>query len=169
MSNTTSPWILTALGAALASLAAAAAGPPVPATVEGEVTAVQERGMAGTERRYTEIALRTRQREEVRLRLGPAERTPPCKTGDRVRVRLMGGAAVEGAWQARAMWNQQTGQRFRFREANGDPVRARIRERARDGSCDGLPRLERRHRSDTNTGTGRRGGRGGSSTRGGGR
>jgi len=143
------------MGAAIVSLGAAAAAP---STIEGEVTAVEQRVMAGTGQPFTEIAVRTREHQQLRVRLGPSEGTPPCATGDRVRLRLMRGDAIDGAVQARAMWNRATNRRVQFRDGNGGLVRDRIRERARDGSCDGEPRRARRHRSETSSQAGRRGG-----------
>lgn len=142
--------------------------------VQGEVTEIRQQAMDEEGAPFDEITIRTRERAGMRLRLGRAgEADPPCQVGDRVRARLMKGGAVEGAYQVRTMWNEDTGQRARFRDGSGDLLQSRDRRRARDGSCDGEPRRirDREHRHDHGgaTGSGRRGGRGGSTGRGNGR
>lgn len=132
--------------------------------VEGEVVAVRQTVRTRNEGACEEIAVRTRQRQELRLRLGPSgEGEPCCQVGDWIRARVVVGPAEDGARRVCSLWNRRTGQAQSFRAEDGTMVAARqqVWERQRDGGCDGAPRRERTREPGTGTGAGHRGRGGG--------
>jgi hypothetical protein len=164
--------LILAAGLCLPAMIPATAQTDDTEVVEGEVVAVREAVRTRNEGACEEIAVRTRQRQELRLRLGPAgEEGPCCRIGDRIRARVVAGPAEDGARRVRAMWNRRTGQTLSFRAEDGSLVTAgqRYRERLRDGGCDGTPRRERArertHEPSTGAGAGRRNRGGGGARR----
>lgn len=139
--------ILAGAAALLLAGAALAADDDVPGPqgkLQGEVVAVRQQTRLQDEGAVVEIRLRTRDREEHWLQLGPAARYGDAvQVGDRVRLRAMAGAAGEPS-MIQAMHNYRTGERLQVR--NGDGTMAQTRDRFRDGTGTGSQARER-HRS----------------------
>lgn len=152
--------VLTGLALAFAS-GPALARAKSPRVVRGEVLVVHDATQTGEEGTFQEITIRTRQQEQIRLRLGPATGTPcQCRVGDPVRARVMAGGPGESALRVRALKNERTGEMTRLRSADGVLLRARDRQRdrLRDGSADPAPdRVRTRQRTGSARGRGGRG------------
>lgn len=138
------------------------------------MVAVHERVRTANQGEYSEITVRTQNREELRLRLGPAsDGAPLCAVGDRVRARLVAGGPADGAFLARRMQNRSTGAEVRYRHRDGTLLAEQTRLRARDGSGDGVPDRardrDRASRPDRDRGAGRGSGSGSGSGSGAGR
>lgn len=150
-----------------------------PATIEGEVVAVQQRTGNGGEER--EITVRTRDQQEMKLQLGPAgEGAPEYRKGDQVRAQIQAGPAGqagggEGSYQVRTMTNMRTGQqesfgedtalqkqtRQRKRDGTGDQQRTRSRDRIHEPGTGNCPRGSNAGTRGGGNGGGNGGGRGG--------
>ncbi len=153
----------------LAAGAATAGNDSPPTTAKGEVIAVHQQIRTANGGTFTELTLRTRQQQEMRLRLGPeAAAAYGVAVGDAIRVRLMAGGPQDGAYLVRTMKNQRTGQLDTLRTLDGDLLQTRDQKRLRDGTGDGTPdRIRQRDRvHEPGTGGGNGGGRRGGGGRG---
>jgi hypothetical protein len=138
------------------------AGDDDASTIQGEVAQVHENVRTRNGGEFDELTVRTRQGEQMRLRLGRAGGCPDCvRAGDRVRARVMANGPDDGALDVREMKVRRTGETHRFRDESGGLVQTHQRSRTRTGSAAGsCPR--------NGSGTGA-GGHGGGGHRGGGR
>jgi hypothetical protein len=121
--------LLIALGAP--SMAAS----DTPAKIEGEVVQVaQHTGNAGE---LDTLMIRTRQGEQMRLALGQAGSSEGrVQVGDRVAARLCAGAPSEQGYPVRSMRVRRTGETLQYRDASGQMLQTRTRDRlhAQDGT-----------------------------------
>jgi len=137
-----------------------------PATLEGDIVDVRQGFAADGAGPFTEVRVRTQEREEQWVRLGrPEDLENAYRVGERIRARVMAasdGAEVRNAVRAQ---NMNTGRTDRFRGQDAARAGQRDRVRARDGSCSGNPSQVRRRDRVHSPGTG--GGSGGGQRRGG--
>jgi len=132
------------------ALPALADDPPETVTLRGEIVQVRQRTEAAGEP-MTEIRVRTRERTETWVGLGPAADVGErFRVGDQVRVR---GERIgpEGAVTASRVRNQRTGDRLRLRDGSGTLSRQRQRDRIHQ------PGSGTSSRAGTGGGCGRRG------------
>lgn len=130
--------IAMALGVAATLIAS-----PAPAKrhyVEGEVIQVQlqQETQTRNQAEFNELRIRTREGQELRLRLG----TGPCagcpQVGERVRARLMRQMEPRDEFcEVRAFRNQTTRERFRLRDRSGNLVTTRHSGRLAQGKGPG--------------------------------
>jgi hypothetical protein len=157
------------------------AGSENPGAIEGEVIAVQRQTRTQNGGETREITVRTREQQEVKLRLGPAgDGAPQYRKGDQIRAQIQTGRTTQtgqgdGAYQVRTMTNLRTGRQETFGEGEATAVQQQTRQRNRDGSGDGPQRARTRQRiHEPGTGdcprgnTGSRGGSGRGGSGGGG-
>lgn len=140
-------------------------------TVKGEVIQVHQRVRTQNGGEFDELTIRTRQGEEMRLRLGASGECDGCfQEGDHVRARLMQGEPADGAHAVREMKVRQTGQTYQFRNESGELTQARHRHGADRGQGDCL-RTRSEDGSGQQAGGGQRhgSGAGGGGSRGSGR
>jgi hypothetical protein len=124
--------------------------------VEGEVIQIQLQQETRTlnQGEFNELRIRTREGQELRLRLGagPCDRCP--RVGERVRARLMRQMEPGDEFcEVRAFRNQTTRERFRLRDRSGNLVQTRSRARLGEGKGPGSQKGAARR-----GGGGRRGG-----------
>jgi hypothetical protein len=139
-------------------------GPVEGGKVKGEVVQVRQATRLGSEGEFTEVKVRTRNQQEMWLRLGPSEEhAGEFQIGDRVRARFTGGRDGEPA-MVRSIHNYRTGQRLELRDTDGSMLRQQ--DRRRDGTGDQLRTRQRDRIHEPGTGGcsgsgARAGGRGG--------
>ncbi len=156
-------WIVILMVAG-AMTAVAADGEPV--EVKGEVVQLQQHQQLQAAGEFDHVMIQTRSGEMMRVRLGAAGSTQGLvSAGDKVRMRLMAGGPVDGAYQARSMQVRRTGETCEFRSADGELLQTRTRTRIQDGTGDGtVTRTRSRQGAATPSGSrapgggGRRGG-----------
>jgi hypothetical protein len=106
--------------------------------VEGQVVEVREQVRVDGAEASDELTIRTRQGEELRLRVGAAGTCTDCvRAGDRVRVRLMAGPDPGGAFQVRTMKVRRTGATYRYCNRSGEPLGVQERWRHRQEGATG--------------------------------
>jgi hypothetical protein len=123
--------------------------------LKGEIVQVQKQVRTQGGGEYDQLTIRTRQGEQMRLRLHlPADCDGCVQNGDRVRVRLMSGGAEEGAHMVREMKVRRTGASYQFQgEANGvNGSGQRLGTQTRSGG-DGAKGSGERVRTQTRTGS----------------
>lgn len=160
--------VIVALVAVLIGSSAAYA-----AKVKGEIVQVGQQVQTQNGGTYDVVTVRTRQGEQVQLRLGPAGSCNGCvRQGDRIQAKVRAGGA-EGA-QVRQMkvrrngemvsYGLRRGQLSRTRggngsgtrgAGNGDRLQDRDRDRLRDGSCTTCDQQKTRRRAGGGRGGGR--------------
>jgi len=143
------------------------------ATVKGEVVQVGQQVQTQNGGTYDVVTVRTRQGEQVQLRLGPAGSCNGCvQQGDRIQAKVRSGGAA-GA-QVRQMKVRRNGEMYSYGlrsgqmtqtrgggnfgaqgGGNGDRLQDRDRDRLRDGSCTSCDQQQSRQ----GAGGGRGGGR----------
>ena len=158
-------WILILMVAG-AITAFAADGEPV--EVKGEVVQLQlqQRQQLQAAGEFDHVMIQTRSGERMRVRLGAAGSTEGMVVqGDQVRMRLMAGGPVDGAYQARSMQVRRTGETCEFRNEAGEMLQTRTR--LQDGTGAGSMTRTRSGQGSA-AGSGNRGSCGGG-RRGGGR
>jgi len=129
-------------------------------TMNGEIVAVRQQTQLQNQGEVFEIKIRTQNREEHWLQLGPGETFGDAvQQGDRVRVRLMRQGAGEPA-QVQTMLNYRSGERIRVCDGTGAMIQQR--DRLRDGSGTGLQWRHRQAGSQNGSGNGNNGGGSGS-------
>jgi hypothetical protein len=111
-----------------------------PPTIQGEVVQVHQNVRTRNGGAFDELTVRTRQGEQMRLRLGAAGECPGCvQAGDTIRARVMAGGPTDGALNVRQMKVRNSGQSYRFRNDSGDLLQTRERARSRtmktSGTC----------------------------------
>jgi hypothetical protein len=119
--------------------------------VEGTILEMRETAATGDQGPYAEIRIRDRVRQELWLRLGPAEEARDrFRVGDRVRAEILGAGPGEAA-AVRSIYNERTRERDRIRARDGSMLsaeerardrereRAKTQERDRDRSRDQAP------------------------------
>ena len=125
--------VLLALPAGLSSLA-----DEPPAKIQGEVVQVMQRVQTASAGEMDALRIRTRQGEEMQLLLGKAGSCPDCvQPGDQVRVRLAASGPTEDGHQVRTMKIRRTGETLEFRNAAGELLQVRSRDRHHDGTGPG--------------------------------
>ena len=128
--------------------------------VKGEVIKVEQHVRTRNGGEYDRLTIRTRQGEEMRLRLGEGGACEGCfQEGDRIRARIRAGEGPEADCQVRFMKLRREGRMFAFREEGGRMVRVQDRSGpgARAGRQSGR---ERSGKPDSGPGKGRAGGGG---------
>ena len=154
------------------------AGEPVAGdgAIKGEVIAIRQSEATQNQGSLTEIQVRTREQQEVWLRLGPAEGTAErFQVGDPIRARLNDGGQG-AAIPVRDIKNYRTGETLKLRDRDGALRRdrdrdqlhdvsgdrtqggdlTRDRDQLRDRSSAGVPQNDRTHRSPDRGGRHRR-------------
>jgi hypothetical protein len=155
-------WLVSgAIAIFLLSLNVTAGTDDYSSPIQGEVVQVGNRTQTRNGGEFQELTLRTRQGEEMRLRLERPENCNGCvRAGDRVRVRLMDGDPREGAYTVREMKVRRTGATLRFDgrggRSGGDTVRAETRTRSGAGSATGSCARSRSAGGGGRRGNGRR-------------
>lgn len=124
--------------------------------VRGEVIQVQQQQQTQNQDEFDHLLIRTRQGEQMRLRLGKAGHCDDCvQVGDQIRARVMQGSDGQ-AGQIQSMKVKRNGEMHGYRNQGGQMVGTQ--QRLRDGSGAG-------HQRGNNQGTGsgncRGGGQGG--------
>ena len=140
-------WLVSGMIAIfLFSLNATAGTEDDPPPIKGEVIQVSNQLQTRNGGEFQELTLRTREGEEMRLRLERPEECNGCvQAGDRIRVRLMQGEPQDGAFMVREMKVRRTGTTYRFDAAGngggtgsaGESVRTQTRTRTDAGSASG--------------------------------
>jgi len=123
--------------------------------VKGEVVQIQNQVRTQNGGEYDQLTIRTRQGEQMRLRLHlPADCDGCVQNGDRVRVRLMDGGSEESAHMVREMKVRRTGAKYQFQgEAGGaNGSGERVGAQTRSGG-DGANGSGERVRTRTRTGS----------------
>ena len=156
-------WIVILMVAG-AITAIAADGEPV--DVKGEVVQLQlqQRQQLQAAGEFDHVMIQARNGEQMRVRLGAAGSTAGMVVeGDQVRLRLMAGGPVDGAYQARTMRVRRTGETCEFRNEAGEMLQTRIRTRTRlqDGTGTGAMTRTRSGQGSGGGGRGRGGAAGG--------
>jgi hypothetical protein len=156
--------VLAGLALAMAAASPLAAGlkAGTRGRIDGEVVAVRQQTDLQNRQDYTEVRVRTRDRQEHWLRLGPAaEYGDAFRSGDRMRCRVIG-AGEDRPALVRTARNERTQERMRIRDADGTMLRAEDRIRDRSRAQDRDRQRDRIHEPGTGGGSGsgsRRGGR----------
>jgi uncharacterized membrane protein YgcG len=182
MKNATRGIILVLVAVLSTSMLLAAPPDERPGKVRGEVVEVRQTTQLQNQGEMTEIRVRTRNQEQLWLRLGPqAEFGDQVVVGDRIRARVMykGGDGGQTTALVECMYNYQTRTRLQVRNETGElvPLQSRVRTRnqAQDGTGDGTGQQVRtrtgresqngggggNHGGNGNGGGGGNGGRGG--------
>lgn len=105
--------------------------------VQGEVIQVQQQQQTQNQGEFDHLMIRTRQGEEMRLRLGAAGQCQGCvQVGDQIRARVMRGSGGQ-ADRIQSMKVKRNGEMFAYKHQDGQMVG--IRQRLRDGSGAGQP------------------------------
>ena len=113
--------------------------------VRGEVIQLQQQQQTQNEGEFDHFTIRTRQGEEMQLRLGRAGQCADCvQVGDQVRARVMQGSGGQ-AGQVQSMKVKRNGQMVGYKNQGGQMVGTQ--QRLRDGSGAG-------HQRGNNKGTG---------------
>lgn len=113
--------------------------------VQGEVIQVQQQQQTQNRDEFDHLTIRTRQGEEMRLRLGQAGQCTDCvQVGDQIRARVMQGAGGQ-AGQIQSMKVRRNGDLRAYKNQGGQMVGTQ--QRLRDGSGAG-------HQRGNNQGTG---------------
>ena len=113
--------------------------------VRGEVIQLQQQQQTQNQDDFDHLMIRTRQGEEMRLRLGQAGQCADCvRVGDQIRARVMQGAGNQ-AGQIQSMKVKRNGQMYGYKNEGGQ--RVGTQQRLRDGSGAG-------HQRGNNKGTG---------------
>jgi hypothetical protein len=123
--------------------------------VKGEVVQVQKQVRTQNGGEYDQLTIRTRQGEQMRLRLHLPDDCDGCvQNGDRVRVRLMDGEAQDGGQMVREMKVRRTGATYQFQGegsgANGNGERMSAQSRSGGDAANGTGE---RARARTRTGS----------------
>lgn len=164
----TSAILAAGVATLLATAAVAQGGPPANGRLDGEIVEVRQTQATQNEGATTEILVRTQQRQEQWVRLGPSEEMGNrFRAGDRVRLRTMAGPG--GAMLARKVHNFANGTVVTLRDASGalltrDQIRKQLRDGSGDGTADRTRKRDRIHEPGTGGGSGggnRHGGGGG--------
>ena len=125
--------------------------------VRGEVIQVQQQQKTQNQDEFDHLMIRTRQGEEMRLRLGAAGQCGDCvQVGDQIRARVMQGSEGQ-AGQIQSMKVKRDGAMYGYKNQGGQMVGTQ--QRLRDGSGAG-------HQRGNNQGTGNGNCRGGGQGRG---
>ncbi len=136
--------------------------------VRGEVIQVQQQQETQNQGEFDHFTIRTRQGEEMQLRLGAAGQCADCvQVGDQVRARVMQGSG-EQVGQIQSMKVKRNGEMNSYTSQDGQMVSAQ--QRLRDGSGAGQQRGNNKGAGNGNCQGGGQGGgnRGGGSGGGGG-
>jgi hypothetical protein len=139
--------------------------------VQGEVIQFQQQQQTRNQDEFDHLMIRTRQGEEMRLRLGQAGQCADCvQVGDQIRARVMQGSGGQ-AGQIQSMKVKRDGQMYGYKNQGGQMVETQ--QRLRDGSGAGRQRGNNQGTGNGNCqgsgqGGGNRGGRGGGGGNGGG-
>jgi hypothetical protein len=134
--KTTSTMLLAALLATLPVWAQASIE-----KVQGEVIQVQQQQQTRNQGEFDQIMIRTRQGEELRLRLGAAGQCGDCvRVGDQIRARVMAGSGGQPG-QVQSMKVRRNGELFAYQNQAGQLLQTR--QRLRDGSGSGQPARDR--------------------------
>lgn len=132
--------------------------------VRGEVIQVRQQQQTQNQDDFDHLMIRTRQGEEMRLRLGQAGKCVDCvQVGDQIRARVKQGAGGQ-AGQIQSMKVKRDGKMYGYKNQGGQMVG--IQQRLRDGSGAGHQRGNNQGTGNGNCqgggqGGGNRGGRGG--------
>ncbi len=128
--------------------------------VKGEVIRVEQHVRTQNGGEYDRLTVRTRQGEEMHLRLGEGGACEGCfQVGDRIRARIRTGEGPEADCQVQFMKLRREGRKLAFREDGGRMVR--VQERFGPESRAGKQRgSERRGGADSGPGKGKAGGGG---------
>ena len=106
-------------------------------TVKGEVVQVQQHVRTSNDGEFDQLRIRTRQGEELQLRLGRSDSCPGCvQVGDQVRARVRG-AGQGQVGQVQSMKVRRNGSMYTYQVRNGELLQGQGRLRARDGSGTG--------------------------------
>ena len=154
----------------IAGLMPAFAADGEPTTVKGEVIQLQFHNdvQLKSKGEFDHVMIQTKAGHQMRVRLGQAGTTVEGSVveGDIVKLQLMKGGEVDGAYQAKSMQVKRTGEAFKLQD--GSMVRTRTRVRTNEGTGDGTMTRTRSERSTAGTsgtsnggGGGQRGGGGG--------
>ena len=135
--------------------------------VKGEVIQVQQQQQTQNQDEFDHLMIRTRQGEEMRLRLGAAGQCDGCvQVGDQIRARVRQGSSGQ-AGQIDSMKVKRNGEMFAYKNQGGQMVG--VQKRLRDGSGAGHQRGNNQGAGNGNCrGGGNRGARGGGGGNGGG-
>jgi hypothetical protein len=167
--------VVTTLGlvaAFAASPAMAGKGPGnAGGKVKGEVIKVEQQQRTGNAGELTQLTIRTRNGEQLRLHLGEAGACQNCvQVGDRIQARLQGQQGPNGMRQVQSMKVRRNGEMFRLgSDGNGNLVRQQ--SRFGDGPSAGADKNRVRTRLEDGShgkGKGSRAGQGGANAGGGG-
>lgn len=132
--------------------------------VRGEVIQLQQQQQTQNQDQFDHLMIRTRQGEEMRLRLGQAGQCADCvRVGDQIRARVMQKSGGQAA-QIQSMKVKRNGSMTSYKNQGGQMVG--IQQRLRDGSGAGHQRGNNQGTGNGNCqgggqGGGNRGGRGG--------
>ena len=129
--------------------------------VKGQIIRVEQQVRTANGADYTRLTVRTRQGEEMQLRVGTPGACEDCyRVGDRVRARLGGGS---GEREVRRMKVRRGGEQFALSNCEGRMTRQGPGPRAGDGRERGVRQRDqgRAGRSADCAGPGGRGGAGG--------
>lgn len=132
--------------------------------VRGEVIQLQQQQQTQNEGEFDHFTIRTRQGEEMQLRLSRAGQCADCvQVGDQVRARVMQGSGGQ-AGQVQSMKVKRNGEMSSYKNQGGQMVGTQ--QRLRDGSGAGHQRGNNKGTGNGNCqgggqGGGNRGGRGG--------
>jgi hypothetical protein len=96
--------------------------------VKGEVIKVEQHVRTRNGGEYDRLTIRTRQGEEMRLRLGEGGACEGCfREGDRIRARIRAGEGPQADCQVRSMKLRREGRMLAFREEGGRMIRVQDR------------------------------------------
>ena len=124
--------------------------------VQGEVIQVQQQQQTQNQDQFDHLMIRTRQGEEMRLRLGAAGQCGDCvQVGDQIRARVMQGSGGQ-AGQVQSMKVKRNGEMFAYKNQGGQMVG--VQQRLRDGSGAGQQRGNNQGTGNGNCPGGQRGG-----------
>ncbi len=131
--------------------------------VRGEVIQVQQQQQTQSQGEFDHVTIRTRQGEEMQLRLGAAGQCADCvQVGDQIRARVKQGSG-EQAGQIQSMKVKRNGEMVSYNNQDGQMVAAQ--QRLRDGSGAGQ---QNGNNKGTGNGNCQGGGQGGGNRGGGG-
>jgi len=128
--------------------------------VRGEVIQVQQQQQTQNRDEFDHLMIRTRQGEEMRLRLGQAGQCGDCiRVGDQIRARVMQGPGGQSG-QIQSMKVRRNGDLRAYKNQSGQLLQTR--QRISDGSGSGQPARDRQQARIQDPGSANcRGGRGG--------